>query len=123
MAILVFAETVYAFTMSEKIVVGDDVIMVARCCAGGLSTHQRIDCINDRLSRIISYENLSPENIRVSRLGGEVVIMVGKELFLTVTPADARANNTDVISLANRWKRNAQAVLYKARPSPTRRLP
>lgn len=123
LAILIFAETVYAFTMSEKIVVGDDVIMVARCRAGGLSTRQRIDHINGRLSKIIGYEDLSAKNIHISTLAGEVVIMVGRELFLTVTPADARANNTDVNSLARRWKRNTQAVLFKARPSSLRQLP
>jgi hypothetical protein len=123
LGVLIFTETAYSFTMAEKIIVGDDVIMVARCSAGGMSTEERINSINDRLSRIIGYEDLRPGNIRISKLAGETVIMVGDELFLTVTRADARANNADIDSLARRWMRNARAVLFKARPVHLKRLP
>lgn len=124
-AVLVFTVPAHSFTMAEQIIVGDDVLMVARVPAGGLSAAQRVAEINERIIRIISTEPLDPSNVRLAKLSGETVIMVGSICLMTVTTADAEANGASVEGLADRWVKNTKATLPQARPScgAPRRLP
>lgn len=108
-----------AFTMSEKVVVANELIAIARVPAGGMTADQRINRVNERLAYILGYEPLAPKDIyAVQGTGGTMSIMVGKRLFLTVTSADAMANNTTVAGLTRDWLMRAREALPQARPTP-----
>jgi hypothetical protein len=108
-----------AFTMSEKIVVSNELVAIVRAPAGGLSASERIDRVNDRLAYILGYEPLNPGAIRAVRRGNSRMIMVGNRLLVTVTPRDARANNTTVAGLTQVWLQNARDALPESRPTPS----
>ena len=113
----VFASCAHAFTMSEKIVVSDQLIAIARTSAGGMSAHQRVDNVNERLAYILGYEPLAPRNIRaVAQSDGSRAIMVGRSLFITVTARDAQANETTIAGLTRVWLARARQALPQARP-------
>ena len=107
-----------AFTMSEKVVVANDLVAIARTGAGGLTADQRINRINERLAYILGYEPLAARDIYLRRVGNSYAIMVGQSLLMTVTTSDARANGTTVSGLAREWLRNARMALPQARPTP-----
>lgn len=114
-----FASLAGAFTMSEKIVVANELIAIARVGAGGYTADERIDRVNERLAYILGFEPLDPGSIYAVRDGRSRVIMVGDTQLITVTPADARANGMSVSELTNIWLRNAREVLPQARPTPS----
>ncbi|MDH7480889.1 MAG: hypothetical protein QHH26_02800 [Armatimonadota bacterium] len=116
-AITSFAAIASAFTMNEQVVVAGELIAIARVPAGGLTPTQRIERINERLAYILGYERLSPSAIYLVPKGDCIAIMVGRSLLMTVTPRDAKANNTTVSKLAQEWLRNARMALPKARPT------
>ena len=114
-----FGSSASAFTMSEKVVVANELIAIARVPAGGFSAQERIDKVNDRLAYIFGYEPLAPPDIYAVRAhGGTRAIMVGNRLLMTVTSRDARANNTTVPGLTRLWLRYAREAIPQARPTP-----
>ncbi|MDO8682777.1 MAG: hypothetical protein Q7N50_04775 [Armatimonadota bacterium] len=118
LAVLLIGATIAAnaFTMAEKVVVSNKLVLIARAPAGGFSAEERIAQVNYRLAPILGYEVLTPDNIRLARKGGELGIYVGDKLLTTVTKADAIANGTTVEGLAHTWLRNARRALPEARP-------
>jgi len=108
-----------AFTMSEKVIVANELIAIARVPAGGFTADQRIDRVNERLAYILGYEPLAPRDIYAVRArGGSMSIMVGNRMLMTVTSADARANNTTVAGLTREWLMRSRDALPQARPTP-----
>ena len=118
MAAVVIASAASAFTMSEKVVVANSLVAIARAPAGGMTADERIDRENERLAYILGYERLDPASIRLGTCNGERVISVGNTTLITVTAADARANGTTVEGLAQRWLARARAAIPQARPTP-----
>lgn len=113
-----FASYAGAFTMSEKVVVSNQLIAIARVPAGGMSADQRINAVNERLAYILGYEPLAPKDITaVSYCDGSRGIMVGNRLLITVTAADAQANNTTIAKLTRVWLTRAREALPQARPN------
>ena len=118
-ALLALSTFAGAFTMSEKVVVANQLIAIARVPAGGFTADQRIDKVNDRLLYILGYEPLAPRDIYAVRASGDTMaLMVGNRLLLTVTSADAKANDTTVSRLTRVWLQNAREALPQARPTP-----
>jgi len=114
-----FGSFARAFTMSEKVVVANELVAIARVPAGGFTPQQRIDRINERLIWILSYEPLNPGAIyAVWAPGKSRAIMVGDRLLMTVTSSDASANNTTVPGLTRVWLQYAREALPQARPTP-----
>lgn len=119
LTILIMASAVAsnAFTMSQKVVVATDLVLIARAPVGNMSADDRINVMNERLAYILGYEKLAPRYITLrSAPGGEKAIFVGHSLLTTVTKADARANGTTVPILSKIWLRNARMSLPEARP-------
>jgi hypothetical protein len=110
-----FATVAGAFTMSQKIVVADQLVAITRVPAGGFTPDQRIDRVNERLAVILGY-TLSPRRIRAEWVGRDMAITVDHRLLVTVTPADARANGTTVETLAHYWLANLREALPEAAP-------
>jgi hypothetical protein len=107
---------VNAFNMTEKVVVANSLVLVARTPAGGMSAQSRISAMNDRLIPILSYERLTPNHIRLRKINGQTGLFVGKRLLTTVTREDAIANGTTVPKLGRFWLHNARLALPEARP-------
>jgi hypothetical protein len=112
----VTAVPVTAFNMTEKVVVANSLVLVARTPAGGLSADRRISAMNDRLIPILSYERLTPDRIRLRSIQGQTGLFVGNRLLTTVTHEDAVANGTTVPKLAQLWLHNARLAIPYARP-------
>ncbi len=112
------ASTAGAFTTSEKVIVANQLVAIARVPAGGFTADQRIDRVNERLAYILGYEPLHPRNIYLVRRGTDRIIMVGNRPLLTVTRRDARANGTTVDRLSRYWLQRAREVIPQARPAP-----
>lgn len=107
---------VYAFNMTEKVVVANSLVLVARTPAGGMSAQSRISAMNDRLIPILSYGRLTPDQIRLRKINGQTGLFVGRRLLTTVTREDAIANGTTVPKLGRFWLHNAKLALPEARP-------
>lgn len=117
--LVAFSSFASAFTMSEKVVVANELIAIARAPAGGMTAQQRIDKVNERLAYILGYEPLAPRDIYAVRgPGGTMSIMVGNRLLLTVTSADAMANNSTLPVLTRDWLMRARDAIPQARPTP-----
>lgn len=117
--LVALSTTAGAFTMSEKIVVANELIAIARVPAGGFTAQQRIDRVNERLAYILGYESLAPKDIyAIQSRGGTMSIVIGNRLFLTVTSADAMANNTTVRGLTRDWLMRTREAVPQARPTP-----
>lgn len=118
-ALLALSTFAGAFTMSEKVVVANELIAIARVPAGGMTADQRINRVNERLAYILGYEPLAPRDINaVQSRGGTMSIVIGNRLFLTVTSADAMANNTTVRGLTRDWLMRTREAVPQARPTP-----
>jgi hypothetical protein len=116
--VTVFASYAGAFTMSQRVVVSGQLIAIARVPAGGYSADERINQVNERLAYILGYEPLAPRYIHVRAMcDGSRAIMVGDRLLITVTAADARANNTTIARLTEVWLARAREAIPQARPN------
>ena len=89
---------------------------VVRAPAADMPSTKRVDLMNDRLARILGYENLSPDNIRVETVNHEDAIFVGNEMLIDVTKNDAKADHTTRKALAREWVARLRAALPQARP-------
>ena len=97
-------------------------LLRVRVSAGGMTAEQRASEIQMRLEDLMAAQfaddtsDLVPHGIRVGRQAGEVVIVAGDQLLLTVTREDARVNDTDPVWLARHWRdRVAQAMVIATR--------
>ncbi len=96
-------------------------ILRLRVAAGGLTPAQRATEIQMRLENLMAdqfareHEDLVGQ-IAVRQAGREVVIEGPGRLLMTVTEADARANNSSVYWLAHYWRgRLLEAMIIATR--------
>jgi hypothetical protein len=90
-----------------------------RVAAGGLTPEDRASEIQMRLEDLMadqfSHERQDlVERIAVRPFGGEAVITGPSGLLLTVTQADARANDTTIPWLAEYWRGRVEAAMIVA---------
>lgn len=102
--------------LRQQVVVADRLVMVIDAPSGGRTPVQRVNTINERLVDIIATEPLKPSRMCLSSQAGQTVIMVGRHLLTSVTPADAQANQTTIPTLAHFWLANLKRALPQARP-------
>ena len=112
-----------AFTTSEKIIVANQLVAIARVPSGGFTADQRIGIVNERLAYILGYEPLGRADIYAVTRRGYTAIMVGKKLLVTVTSRDAAANNTTVSKLTSVWLERARMAIPEARPYANANFP
>lgn len=75
----------------------------------------RVDIVQQRANDLLGLRNDLPK-VEVRKAHGEVSIYADNKVFLTVTPADARASNTSVDKLANSWATRLRTILPEATP-------
>lgn len=76
---------------------------------------QRVDIVQLRANDLLEYSSKLP-SVGVKKSRGQVNIVAGGKVFLTVTPADASVNKTTVDKLANSWAQRLRTILPKATP-------
>jgi hypothetical protein len=109
-----------ADTAAKDITVGPDVVARVRVSAGGYTIEQRADIAQNRVLTILSDASLTADNIAdavaIHKAGADRAIYVGKNLFFTITSADASATQATVDQLAKMWAANLRAALPKVKP-------
>ena len=108
--------------VAKDLTVGRYVVARVRVPAAGYSVEKRAEIVRDRVLTILSDASLTPENIAkavsVRKSGTDRALYVGKNLFFTITPADAEATHATVDQLAKMWADNLRAALPKTKPRP-----
>lgn len=97
------ASRIYEFVINQQ------VVMRYRTMQQGLSAQERALIIFERAKRL--GRTLKEGTVVVENIKGSFAVKIGGKLFITVTEADFRANNSTGEGLANIWARN----LIKAR--------
>lgn len=97
------AAQIYEFVINKQ------VVMRYRTMHQGLTAKERAVIIFERAKKLGN--TLKEGNVVVDNINGSFVVKVGGKLFITVTEADFRANNSTGEGLANVWAQN----LLKAR--------
>ena len=102
------------------IAVGPDVVARVRVAAGGYTIEQRAQIAQDRVLTILSDASLTADTIAdavtTRKAGADRAIYVGKNLFFTITTADASATQATADELAKMWTGNLRAALPKVKP-------
>jgi hypothetical protein len=102
------------------ITVGPDVVARVRVAAGGYTVEQRAQIAQDRVLTILSDASLTADTIAdavtVRKSGADRAVYVGKNLFFTITTADASATQATVEELAKMWAGNLRTALPKVKP-------
>lgn len=81
------------------------VVLRIRESAGGLTATERAETIARRLRRMFE-EGLTPRQLRVGAVEGEVAIVWRDQLLLTVDANHARLNRTTPLALARLWRQS-----------------
>lgn len=96
-------------------------ILRIRVAQGGMTAAERVSEIQIRLQDLMAYQFAYedediPNRLQARRWRGEVIIGTPDCLLVTVTQADARANNSDCLALARLWRdRLARAMVIATR--------
>jgi hypothetical protein len=87
---------------SRQIWLANSPVMTIRNGAGGYTINQRVEEIQRRANDLLQYGRNTPMFTTI-RSGFDCNIYADNKFFMTVTSADARANNTTPENLANTW--------------------
>jgi len=104
------------YTISNKCVIANEQCFIIRVGSGGMSATDRVDRLNERLAYILGYERLAPGNIYIKMNNGQPTIFVGRSVLIEVTQADAEANGTTPLALAENWLANLRHAMPQSRP-------
>jgi hypothetical protein len=112
MAILTMfsASAVLAATDSRQVWLANSPVLRIRNDAGGYSASQRVNALQLRANALVSDTSNTPV-FTVRKYGNDANIYADNNFFMTVTPADARANMTTTEELANTWARRLAIAL------------
>jgi hypothetical protein len=87
---------------AREVRIGDYLLLRVRCPAGGLSIDERVAALQQRTNNLLKGgKEYSTFSVRKS--GTDANIYAQDVFFMTVTPADAKANGTTAEKLANIW--------------------
>jgi hypothetical protein len=103
-----------------RLSLGGVTVLQFRAAAGGFSPEERRTQMQSRVIEILSRPELGPHSVRVEtgRGGATATIRVGPLLLVTATMADARANTSTPVQLANTWAQNFRRGYAQAKPRP-----
>jgi hypothetical protein len=90
-------------------------VLRIRTPAGGYSIDERVNAVQSRANNLLQLGKGVPKVV-VAKAGTDAVIYAGGRLFITVTPADAKANDTTPLQLAAVWAQRLRTILPKASP-------
>ncbi len=99
----------------REVRLGNELLLRVRCAAGGYSVDERADALQSRANNLLQ----GGKNVRafsVRRAGTDSNIYADDKFFMTVTPADAKANGTTSETLANIWAERLRLIYPKSTP-------
>lgn len=94
---------------------GGFMLLRMRTPAGGFSAEQRAAALQMRANALLQLGKGIPR-VTTVRTGKDVNIFTDRNLFVTVTQADARANHTTTDKLAAIWASRLRTILPQATP-------
>ncbi len=94
---------------------GGFMLLRMRTTAGGFSAEQRAAALQMRANALLQLGKGIPR-VTTMRAGKDVNILTDRDLFVTVTESDARANRTTTDKLAAMWAHRLRAILPQATP-------
>ncbi|NUQ00624.1 MAG: hypothetical protein HUU35_12300 [Armatimonadetes bacterium] len=86
-------------------------ILEFRAAAGDRSPEERWDMFQKRLQKGLSQYKVGPEDVSIKHRNGEPSIYLGSQFLLTVTDADAAANGSNTMDLAEAWASRLRTAL------------
>ena len=99
------------------VVVGERVIFTLRAGVAGISALERASVVNARIKRVLGEDALHPENLVVQiNENGEPTLALPNLPLLSITPADAQAENVTPAELAAQWERPLRSALIETKP-------
>lgn len=103
-----------------KLTLGGVWVLQFRASAGGFTPEQRLSALQDRVVDLLSRPDLQPKDVRVvpGPGGRSAAVYAGPLLLVTATEADAAANQSTPLKLANVWAENLRRAFRAARPLP-----
>ena len=102
--------SVASLAASGDIWLADFYLFRVRTAAGGYTIDQRADALQIRANDLLQVERQIPP-VTLGKAGSDVNIYAGCKLFVTVTTADAIANDTTVDHLAKMWAQRLRMTL------------
>jgi len=94
---------------------GGYLLLRIRTAAAGYSVADRVNAIQARANSLLELGR-SGAKFTVGKSGRDAIIYADGSLFITVTPADAKANGTTPERLAAIWAQRLRTILPKASP-------
>ena len=87
---------------TQEVRVGGYLLLRVRCPAGGYSIMERVAALQQRANNLLQTKK-KPMAFSVRMSGSDANIYTDDVFFMTVTPADGKANGTSAGKLANVW--------------------
>ncbi|MBW3624445.1 MAG: hypothetical protein KY468_13650, partial [Armatimonadetes bacterium] len=94
-----------------EVLVNDEVVFRIRSAAGGLTAPQRAEAVAERLAQMVNSGKLSPNDVRLSTMNGERVLVANGDLLITADRFHADVNRTTPTRLAQNWQSNVVTAL------------
>jgi hypothetical protein len=99
----------------REVRIGDYLLLRVRCAAGGYTIDERVAALQQRANNLLKggkeYSTFS-----VRKFGKCANIYAEDVSFMTVTPGDAKANNTTPMKLAKIWAARLRNLFPKSTP-------
>ena len=106
------AAQIYEFLLNER------VVMRYRTMSQGLSARERALIIGERANKL--GQKLQEGTVAVACIEGSFAVTLDNQLFITVTEADFKANNSTGAGLAEVWAENLRTARLGGRPAESR---
>jgi len=106
---------VFAERKANEIWMGDFMLFRIRAAAGGYSIEERVAAIQER-TNVLLRERKSDIVFGFKTAGTDANIYTDDALYMTVTSADAKANNTTPMRLAEVWAGRMMRAFVKTYP-------
>jgi 3D (Asp-Asp-Asp) domain-containing protein len=104
-----------------ELLVKDQVALRIRTQYGGLGARERAETVAARLSAVLYTKSSDP--FLSGERNGEVVVLSGSSLIVTVDPEVARLNDSSPEFLSILWCENLNTILGRPNPIKARRTP
>ncbi len=100
---------------TREVRLGDFLLLRVRCAAGGYTIDERVNALQLRANDLLRAKKTTITcSVRMS--GADANIYTDDKFFMTVTPADGKANGTTAEKLANTWAQRLRTVFPKSTP-------
>ncbi|MHB9036007.1 MAG: hypothetical protein ACYC64_05025 [Armatimonadota bacterium] len=99
----------------REVVLGDYLLLRVRCAAGGYTIDERANALQQRANNLLK-AGKEYSTFTVRKSGKDSNIYVDDVFFMTVTPADGKANGTTSDKLANIWAERLRVIFPKSTP-------